>query len=34
MNQSDHFAMQRNSFFAIEVLYVHYNIFVSSKVNV
>lgn len=31
MNQSDHFAMQCNSFFATEMLYIHYNVFVSSK---
>lgn len=31
MNQSDHFAMQCNSFFAVEMLYIHYNVFVSNK---
>lgn len=31
MNQPDHFAMQCNSFFAIEMLYIHYNVFVSNK---
>lgn len=31
MDQSDHFAMQCNSFFAAEMLHVYYNVFVSNK---